>query len=80
MVDSPLCTGCGRKSETIHHFIFECSANNTARKDLVASLSDLGIRPNIMNMSLLLTGGSFKKEKRFKIMKIFVKFVQDTEL
>ena len=77
-VDSPLCTGCGRKAETIFHFVFECSANSVARKTLVDALDDLNIKPNLINMCLLFTGGSFEKNKRLKIMKTFLRYVHDT--
>ena len=76
--DSYLCVACGRRPETIQHFIFECPSNNAARKKLVDDLLDLNIRPNLINMSLLFTGGPFTNVKRLKIMKTFLKFVAET--
>ena len=45
---------------------------------MINSLEEIGIKPNLINYSLLFTGGGFKDDKRRKIMQVFCKYVKDS--
>ena len=78
LIDSPLCLYCQQKSESIYHFIFECPSHHTQRRNMIRCLEELTIRPNLINYSLLFTGGGYQDKKRRKIMQIFCKYIKET--
>ena len=76
---SPFCKFCTNETETMEHYIFNCTKYDNHRTKLVEELAKLNIDQNRINLHLLLTGGEGSRKDRLKILRIFINFVKLTE-
>ena len=65
------------KEETVEHFLCECIAHTNQRRILQQRLADL--KENTLSVKVLLGGGEMNKEKKYRILRATVDFIENTK-
>lgn len=76
MADTPTCLTCG-VSDTVEHFLLSCRNFSLGRRELTASLCNLGI-PQV-SVRIMLGGGPYPRTTQHAIIKATIQYLKSTD-